>query len=736
MGRTAQKAAGPADGGKVIRRSFLAVMIGLLLWQTPALASLAITDRQQAATELIAGPRFYGFDSGTAVRVGAPTEWDGFTLEGLQVDVDGDLILGRAGDVAPSDQPWHDETSTSRACEQDATAGVRALTFDMAREIEAGRLQADLGDIRVHEQAGGAAVRFRADIPTDVDDGRIAVETSEAVVVCVYWGDIDAGSISDSTLRGPVVADGGWSWNVWNDAGDGMSLDLVDWSTPSAVGAIPSGSVPQDVCNQCANEIVGFVTPTVSGSYRFFLSADDVGRLEISPNADPAGLAPIVELSSATPYDDFADPAQASAAVELVAEQQYAIRARSKDLEAADHLQIAWALDGELPTVLPTETISDIDGVVGSLTHRRFDLVRTVDLSGPPDATSRIEASQNSFDTCDECGHSISGYVVVATTGTYRFFISSDDEGTLRLSTSGDPAAATRVAWLTNFTERSNWTADASQATAPVDLVAGQVIWLEAFNRDRGGPDHLQVGWSRIDVDPATGPGLIPPEELSQELPAEAPLPSAALGPVEGLQAVSGSFVSAPIDTTIGGSNVFGRLLFDGSGPDGLTAEIEFAADPEGAWTEAVDLEDGTPAPLTADGLRYIRVRGSITATDGRITSLGVERDLLETTSVDAVTTTSVPGAGSQPVLRVRGTIGLPATATIGTANTAGVTSWLEGPDGTQVDSLAYEGPTSHHIGVTVEPGVGPTATTMMWSAVDGQGIIVMHDLIVVVEGA
>ncbi len=718
------------------RRLFFAVMIGMLLWQTPALASLAITDRQQAATELIAGPRFYGFDSGTALRVGVPTEWDGFTLESLQVDADGDLVLGRAGDVPPSDQPWHDETSTSRACEQDATAGVRALTFDIAREIEAERIRADLGDIRVYEQASGAAVRFRSDVPSDVDDGRVAVETSESVVVCVYWGDFDAGSISDSTLRGPVVADGGWSWNVWNDVGDGTSLDLVDWSNPSAVAAIPSGSAPQDVCNQCANEIVGFVTPTVSGTYRFFLSADDVGRLELSPTADPAGLAPIVDLSSATPSDDFSDPAQASAPVEMVAEQQYAIRARSKDLEAADHLQIAWALDGETATVLPTEAMSDVDGVAGSLTHRRFDLVRTVDLSGPPDATSRIESSQNVFDTCDECGHSISGYVVVATTGTYRFFISSDDEGTLRLSTSGDPATATRVAWLTNFTERSNWTADASQATAPVDLVAGQIVWLEAFNRDRGGPDHLQVGWSRVDVDPATDPALIPPEELSQNPPVEALLPLVALGPVEGRQAVSGSFISSPIDTTTGGSNVFGRLLLDSSGTEGLTAVIEFAADPDGAWIEAADLVDGTPAPLAADGLRYIRVRGSITSSDGRITSLGVERDLLETSSVDAVTTTSVPGAGNQPVLRVRGTIGSPATATIGEANTAGVTSWLEGPEGTQVDSLSYESPASHHIGVTVEPGAGPTATTMMWSAVDGRGITVMHDLIVVIEGA
>ncbi len=722
------------------RRLLIAVVVGVLLWQTPALASLSITDRQQAATELTTGPQFFAFDTGQPVLVGAPTAWADFTFEGLVVDEEsGSLVLGRAGDVAPTSDPWHSAGSSSRACEAAQATGVRALTFDMDREIEAGRLRSDLADIRVYDLAGAAAP-FRIVLPTDEDAGSVVVVTELDVPVCVYWGDSEAASQSDPSVQGPVLPDGGWSWQVWEDVGDGLSLDLVDWSTPSATGVVPSGSSPADVCNQCANELVGFVTPAVSGDYRFFLSADDVGRLELAPAEDATAFATIVELSSATPAGDFSDPSQVSAPVSLVADQPYAIRARSKDLEFDDHLEIAWALDGEQPETLAAEEISDTTAVAGNLTHHRFDLVATTDLSGPPASSSRIESSQNTFETCDVCAHSLAGYVVVADAGSYRFWISSDDEGSLYLATNGDPGAATRVAWLTNFTEPNNWTADPTQGSGTIELAAGQTIWIEAVSRDRGGPDHLQVAWSRVDTDPATDPALIPSAELSQNPPTPAPLPTFTLGPVEGQQATQGSFQSSAIDTTTGGSNVFGSLILNRSGvdaADAVTVQMQFSDDPAGPWSDPIVVVEGRPAPLSADGLRYVRASGSISSGDTALSSFGLERDLREATAVDATTTVSVPGVGDHTLLRVRGAIGLPASAALSATSTAGISSWLSGAiDPIRVETLGFDGTASHHIGITVDAGVGPTSTTMRWTADDGQGVTVVHDLVIVVEGA
>ena len=709
------------------------------MWQTPALAGLTITNRQRASTELTTGPQFYAYGSGQTVEIGDDSDWAGFELTGLAVDTDtGNLVLGRAGDVAPSATPWHNEPSTSRACEVAPAAGVRLLSFDAQREIDAGRLRADLADIRVHQRIDGVAVPFRTGSPesTSVVVDTSAYETD--VDVCVYWGDPDASSMSDPSIRGPVVPDGGWSWRVWDGVGDGLSIDLVDWSDPSSVTTVPSGSVPVDVCNQCATELIGFITPAVSGAYRFFLSADDVGRLELAPAENPSALETIVELSAATPAGSFSDPVQASALVPLEAGQAYAIRARAKDLEFGDHLEIAFAIDGEPPVILPTEVISDETSVPGSLTHRRFDVVETTDRSGPPTSIARVETSQNAFDTCDDCAHSIAGYVVVPATGTYRFWISSDDEGSLLLSVNGDPASASRIAWITNFTGRSNWTADPSQASAEVQLEAGQTIWMEAYNRDRGGPDHLQVGWSRVDVDPAEEPTVMPGTVLSEAPPVDAPLPIQELGPVEGQQAASGFFVSPPVDTTTGGSNVFGRFVRSSIGP--VSIEASFASDPDGPWSPVVDVGSGMPVPLGFDGARYVRFNGEFSSADGAepsIESIGLERDLDEATSVDATSTVTVPGAGEHAALRVRGSIGKLADATVGATATAGVDAWLMASiDPSLVDEVVFGDGDGHHLGVTVDADIGPTSARLRWTAVDGTGLTVVHDVVVVIEGA
>lgn len=731
MGRKAQVLQNRADDKRVTRRLAIAALLGVLLFSTPALAGLTISDRQQASTDLATGPQFYEFGSGTNLTVGASTEWADFALEGLQVDqATGDLVLGRAGDIAPSATPWHDESSSSRACEAEPAQSVRLLVFDVQREIEAGRLLPSLADIRVFAVSDGAPVPFRTGSP---DATSVVVDTTafaEAAAVCVYWGNAGAASLSDDGVQGAVIPDGGWSLRVWENAGDGLSLDLVNWSSPSATGAVPTGASPADVCNQCANELVGFVTPTVTGSYRFYLSSDDVGRLELAPLDDPAGLAPVVELTTATPAGDFSDPLQASAPVELIADQAYAIRARSKDLEAADHLQIAWAIEGEAPAVLPTEIISDAAGTPGTLTHHRFDVVATTDRSGEPTSVIRIEASEKPVDSGDDSANAISGYVVIPETGTYRFWISSDDEGELRLSTNGSPASATRVAWLTNWTEISNWTASTTQRSAAYELVAGQTIWIEAHNRDRGGPDHLQVGWSRDDAEPATAPDVLPAEILSENPPIEAPLPTAELGFVEGQQTASGTFVSSAIDTTAGGSNVFGLLSRQTSGT--VEISISFSNDPAGPWTTATNVVNAVPAPLDADGYRYIQFSGQLTAVDDAspaVSSVGIERDLTEAPSADATTTVSATGGGDVAVLRVRGSIGQLSTAEI--AGLSGAASFALATAGsTGLSEVPFGNGQSHHVVVGAAPGAGPA--TGRWSVADSRGALIVHDIVVV----
>lgn len=101
-------------------------------------------------------------------------------------------------------------------------------------------------------------------------------------------------------------------------------------------------------------------------------------------------------------------------------------------------------------------------------------------------------------------GSRIRAYVIPPTTGSYRFYISSDDQSELRLSSSANPAGATTpLASVSNWVDPRSWTAQASQTTAARTLTAGQRYYIEVRHRQGGGGDDLAVAW--------TGPGIDSP---------------------------------------------------------------------------------------------------------------------------------------------------------------------------------------------------------------------------------
>jgi hypothetical protein len=120
------------------------------------------------------------------------------------------------------------------------------------------------------------------------------------------------------------------------------------------------------------------------------------------------------------------------------------------------------------------------------------------------------------------------GYLTVPTTGSYIFYICSDDQSQLFLSTEGWPDTKVKIAEvLTNCAlSPPSWTEfPGVQNSVPIALVAGQVIYLEAIMREWEGSDNIYLGWQgpgiALDIIPGLYASTIHPKAASGPTPAD-----------------------------------------------------------------------------------------------------------------------------------------------------------------------------------------------------------------------
>ncbi|RYE11269.1 MAG: hypothetical protein EOP51_32940, partial [Sphingobacteriales bacterium] len=117
----------------------------------------------------------------------------------------------------------------------------------------------------------------------------------------------------------------------------------------------------------------------------------------------------------------------------------------------------------------------------------------------PNSPTNRYSLSSMEayIDQADSFGGRMSGYIVPNVTGTYYFWISSDDNGELWLSTDTNPANKVKIAYHNSWTSPRDWSSFPSQKSVAINLVAGQIYYIEALYKDNGGGDNLAIGWSK-----------------------------------------------------------------------------------------------------------------------------------------------------------------------------------------------------------------------------------------------
>lgn len=119
------------------------------------------------------------------------------------------------------------------------------------------------------------------------------------------------------------------------------------------------------------------------------------------------------------------------------------------------------------------------------------------------------------------------GYLSIPTTGSYYFYICSDDQSQLFLSTEGWPDTKVKVAEVATYCANSppSWTEFPAQKSAPISLVQGQIVYLEAIMREWEGSDNIYLGWEgpgiALDIIPGLYASTMHPKAASDPIPAD-----------------------------------------------------------------------------------------------------------------------------------------------------------------------------------------------------------------------
>ena len=276
----------------------------------------------------------------------------------------------------------------------------------------------------------------------------------------------------------------------------------------------------------------------------------------------------------------------------------------------------------------------------------------------------------NGFDSgtniADNYGSRVRGYVIPPQSGSYTFYLSSDDDGQLLLSTRANPSRATTIAQISGWAEPGNWTKYASQTSAPRSLLAGQRYYIETLQKEGGGGDHVQVAW--------TGPGISVPTII----PAAALEPfdinsPPVFGPASYSFAVNAASPAGTLVGTLGASDPEGDpLVFAITGGDSGGA---FAIDSAGRLTlaDGAELSNG-PRSLT------------VTAQD---MGLGGFYPLKSTAATVTLSITGVPDPPNQPPVFAAGPPDLPAATQDGVYS-ASVAGFASDPDEIHGDTLVF----------------------------------------------
>jgi DNA-directed RNA polymerase specialized sigma24 family protein len=172
-----------------------------------------------------------------------------------------------------------------------------------------------------------------------------------------------------------------------------------------------------------------------------------------------------------------------------VGDHRVIARATNLSGETSESLPLAFSVFPENST--GTITMERWDGLAGNLIS---DALGQAKCAGPADVTSRL----TNFTTNENLNNfyvRIRGYLLPPTTGNYVFFITSDDEGELLLSSDASPEHARRIDHGFLSGGVNDWSRYANEEPKPISLIAGQRYYIEMRIKNGLAPGYGACGW-------------------------------------------------------------------------------------------------------------------------------------------------------------------------------------------------------------------------------------------------
>lgn len=261
-------------------------------------------------------------------------------------------------------------------------------------------------------------------------------------------------------------------------------------------------SIPTGLVVEAGKEIKQYAP-----NYKVDLSAQAI-------NVANANTAPTIQWSKVSgPAATVLTPEAATTQATLTKEGTYVFRATATHgtTTASDDVTVTI-----LPALAPTagkalaEYWFNVSGTtVASLSN-------SLDYPNYPHAHRQVTSLTQTSDLAEQYGERVRGFILVPATGSYRFFLAANERAEFYLSTDATPANLQLRASVTAPTGARDFAAQASQASAGIQLTAGQKYAFEIRHKEEWSTDHCSVMWQQPGqnyLSEVTGEFLAPPDD-------------------------------------------------------------------------------------------------------------------------------------------------------------------------------------------------------------------------------